>query len=230
MSAPINKRLLACASLVREGAHLADVGTDHGYLPIYLLSEGRIERAVLSDINRGPLAKAEENVREADLTTRVKLVLSDGARELDGEGITDYTICGMGGELIAEIIDKAPHLRDENINLILQPMSKPEALRAYLYSNGFSIDRELFVTDEGKHYVCILAHYSGKNANISPEEAYFGKREFYETAPTESAEAYFRTKLESLTRVIVGKRRGGESIDLEEKLVRELKIRLNLKD
>ncbi len=230
MSTPINKRLLTCASLVREGAHLADVGTDHGYLPIYLLSEGKIERAVLSDINRGPLAKAEENVRAADLTTRVKIVLSDGARELDGLGITDYTVCGMGGELIAEIIDKAPHLRGENINLILQPMSKPEALRSYLAKAGFEIENELYVTDECKHYVCILAHYSGKNANISVEEAYFGKRKFYEIAPTDAAEAYFRTKLGSLTRVIDGKRRGGESVELEEKLVCELKIRLNLKD
>lgn len=228
MSAAINKRLLCCASLVRQGAVLADVGTDHAYLPIYLLEQGKIKRAVLSDINRGPLAKAEENVRAASLADRVELRLCNGASELADLGITDYAVCGMGGELIADIIDGAPKLRDPHINLILQPMSKPQELRAYLYSDGFSIDRELYVTDEGKHYVCILAHYSGERVDFSPAEAYFGKAEFYESEPSRAAEAYFRAKLSALLRVIEGKRRGGGDTLLEEELTRELKKRLNL--
>ena len=228
MSAPINKRLLTCASLVREGAVLADVGTDHAYLPIYLLESGRIGRAVLSDINPGPLATAKEHVNAANVGDRVELKLSDGAKELVGYGITDYAICGMGGELIADIISSAPHLKDSEINLILQPMSKPEALREYLYSNGFEIDNELYVTDECKHYVCILAHFSDIKREISPVVAYFGDERFYKNAPTAAAEAYFRVKLASLSRVISGKESGSESAELERELVRELEIRLNL--
>lgn len=227
MSAPINKRLLCCASLIREGAVLADVGTDHAYLPIRLLSEGKIERAVLSDINPGPLAKAEEHVMAANLADRVKLVLCNGAAELSEFGITDYAICGMGGELIAEIIDNAPQLKDSSVNLVLQPMSKPHALRYYLYENGFVIDKELYVTDECKHYVCILAHFDGKKQNISPAVAYLGEAKFYKDAPTDAAEAYFRVKLKSLKRAADGKSRGGESSDMELQLIREIESRLN---
>ena len=229
MSTPINKRLLCCASLVRDGAVLADVGTDHAYLPIYLLSEGRIKRAVLSDINQGPLSKAEENVLAASLESRVKLVLCNGAKDLDGLGITDYAVCGMGGELIAEIIDSAHQLKNKEINLILQPMSKPEALRSYLLGNGFSIDNELYVTDEGKHYVCILSHYTGEKYKFTDVEAYFGNEVFYKTAPTDSARAYFESKLYSLKKVIAGKRLGGEDAGLEEELKNALEERLNLK-
>ena len=228
MSTLSNKRLLCCASLVREGAVLADVGTDHGYLPIHLLESGRISRAVLSDINRGPRAKAEENVRAAGLSPLVELRLCNGAAELFGLGVTDYTVCGMGGELIADIIEHAPHLKDEKINLILQPMSKPEALREYLYTHGFAIDRECFVTDEGKHYVCILAHYTGERVNFSHADAYFGYDKFYRDEQSRAAECYFEGKLLSLARAKEGKARGGEDISLEDELIAELKKRLNI--
>ena len=223
-----NKRLLCCSSLVREGAVLADVGTDHGYLPIYLLGQGRILRAVLSDINRGPLAKAAENVRAAGLDAAVELKLCNGAAELSGLGITDYAVCGMGGELIAEIIDSAPHLKDKEINLILQPMSKPEVLREYLYANGFSVDAELFVTDEGKHYVCILAHYIGERVEFSHADAYFGFEKFYRESPTDAARSYYTARLASLERAADGKRRGGEDSSLEQELICELRRRLGL--
>lgn len=228
MSASIGKRLLLCASLVREGAVLADVGTDHGYLPIWLLSEGRIERAVLSDINRGPLAAAEENVRAADLVSRVELKLCNGAADLAGMGATDYSICGMGGELIASIIDNAPHLKNEKINLILQPMSRPEALREYLYKTGFSIDRELFVTDEGKHYVCILAHYNGERVEFSRADAYFGFERFYRDEPTAEAAAYFGERLLAIERASAGKCLGGEDTSLDDELICALRKRLGI--
>lgn len=228
MSTLSNKRLLCCASLVREGAVLADVGTDHGYLPIYLLETGRISRAVLSDINRGPLAKAEENVRAAGLDPFVEFRLTNGAAALADLGATDYTVCGMGGELIADIIEHAPHLKCENINLILQPMSKPEALREYLYKNGFLVDRELFVTDEGKHYVCILAHYTGERVEFSHADAYFGFERFYRDEPSDAARRYFEGKLASLIRREEGKRLGGEDTSHELELITALKRRLNI--
>ncbi|MBQ9070823.1 MAG: SAM-dependent methyltransferase [Clostridia bacterium] len=228
MRAPINKRLLAAADFVRDGAVLADVGTDHAYLPIYLLSTGKIERAVLSDINRGPLDKAEENARSAGFLNSVSLHLSDGAASLSGMGITDYSICGMGGELIADIIDKAPHLKDGSIRLILQPMSKPEALREYLFKSGFEICGERYVTDEGKHYVCILASYSGVAVSFSVADTYFGKREVFFSADCDAFRAYMAGRKASLKRVIEGKRRGGIDSLFEEELLSELCERLDL--
>ena len=228
MSICANKRLLCCASLVREGAVLADIGTDHGYLPIQLLSEGRITRAVLSDINRGPLERAEQNVRAAGLTSLVELKLCDGAESLAGLGITDYTVCGMGGELIASIIENAPHLKNEKINLILQPMSRPESLREYLYETGFSVDRELFVTDEGKHYVCILAHYTGERVEFSHADAYFGFERFYRDGATDAAGEYLKARLSALERMRRGKLCGGEDTALCDELISALRKRLNL--
>ena len=93
----IDARLMSSANFVRAGAVLADIGTDHGYLPIVLLKEGRIERAVMSDINEGPLATARRNVEDEGLSDKCTLILSDGALALEGLGITDYSICGMGG-------------------------------------------------------------------------------------------------------------------------------------
>ncbi len=226
MRAYINKRLLACASLVREGALLGDIGTDHGYLPIYLLLEGKISRAVLSDINEGPLKKAEMNVRAAGLSEKVTLRLCDGATELCGLDITDYCIAGMGGELIASIIAGAPHLFSEDIRLILQPMSKPEALRSFLFCNGFSIEREVYTEDDGKYYVCLLAKYAGGNTEYSSADAAFGKEEAFYAAKSDDMLVYMAERERSLLRVIEGKRMGGGEAKAEEELLFELKSRL----
>jgi len=226
VKAPINKRLLACSELVRDGAVLADVGTDHAYLPIYLLEKRKIDRAVLSDINQGPLNKARENSDKAGFIDRVELKLCNGAEELSGLCVTDYAICGMGGELIADIISHAPHLKDKNINLILQPMSKPEALREYLFSNGFEILTERYVTDTGKHYVCILARFTGVNTTYTESDLYFGKEEAFYAAMGEELFEYMNSKLESLKRTIEGKRAGGLDAHREEHLALALENRM----
>lgn len=222
MKAPINKRLLVCSELVRDGAVLADVGTDHAYLPIYLLAQSKIERAVLSDINQGPLNKARENSEKAGFIDRVELKLCNGAKELSNSGATDYAICGMGGELIADIIEHAPHLKNENINLILQPMSKPEALREYLFSNGFEILKERYVTDTGKHYVCILARYSGINTPYECADIHFGTRSVFKDAKSQEESVYMNEKIKSLKRTADGKRLGGIDADNETALLSAL--------
>jgi len=226
VKASINKRLLVCSELVRAGSVLADVGTDHAYLPIYLLEKGIIERAIASDINQGPLNKARENIERAGFIHKVELCLCNGAAALSGAGATDYAVCGMGGELIAEIIEHAPHLKDKNINLILQPMSKPEALREYLYSNGFEIVKERYVTDTGKHYVCILARFTGVNTTYTESDLYFGKEEAFYAAMGEELFEYMNSKLESLKRTIEGKRAGGLDAHREEHLALALENRM----
>ena len=118
MKHPIGKRLLSAAEFVRQGAYFADIGTDHAYLPLFLLEGGKIERAVCSDINAGPLETAKRNAEEYGLSDRIIFRLTSGAEGLSDMGITDYAICGMGGELIAEIIESAPHLKDGAVRLI----------------------------------------------------------------------------------------------------------------
>ena len=155
MRSALNARLLSAAELTRQGACLADIGTDHAYLPLFLLSEGRISFAYATDINEGPLSSARKNAEEYAFADKMEFILTDGAAALRGKGITDYTICGMGGELIRDIIDRAEHLKDAGVNLILQPMSRQEKLREYLASHGFRIVKESYSYDAGKY--CLYA-------------------------------------------------------------------------
>ena len=120
----LNARLLSVAELTRQDAILADIGTDHAYLPLFLLDSGKIKFAYCCDINEGPLASARKNAEERARLGETDFILTNGATVLSGKGITDYAICGMGGELIADIIERAPHLKDVGLNLILQPMTK----------------------------------------------------------------------------------------------------------
>lgn len=216
----LNDRLLSAASLVRQGAVFADIGTDHAYLPIFLLKEGRISRAVATDVNHGPLLSAERNVGEAGYLDRVDFRLTDGAAALSDLGITDYAICGMGGELIANIISHAPHLFDKNLRLILQPMSRQSYLRRFLLSSGFDIIREIYSYDTGKYYTCMLAEYNGIRREITEEEATVGLASTEHLG--EFRRGYLEARLASLRRAMDGKLRGGVAEPEETPLVRAL--------
>ena len=214
----LNKRLLCAADLVREGAVLADVGTDHGYLPIYLILRGKIKRARLSDINEGPLESARANAASSGVSQYVELSLADGAASLSDKGATDYSILGMGGELIARIIADAPHLKDHRINLILQPMSRPEALRRELFDSGYSIIKEVYCADAGKYYVVILASFTGEKTDYSAVDLTFGKEDVFFSASSDEMKAYMSVRKSRLEKIIKGKLSADESID-EEKLL-----------
>lgn len=222
--AALDARLTSVAELVRQDATLADIGTDHAYLPIFLLVTGRISRAILTDINEGPLACARAHAAECGVLDRVELLLTDGAAATRGMGATDYTICGMGGELIADIISRADHLAAPGVRLILQPMTRHAALRKFLSENGFEILAERYSTAEGKHYLTILAEYSGRrhsldavslelgvSANPCEENAYFG---------------YLSALRERLARVIAAKSLGGHTAAAESQLVRAIDERM----
>ena len=218
----LNARLLSAAELTRQDATFADIGTDHAYLPLFLLDSGRIKFAYCCDINEGPLASARKNAEERWRLSETEFILTDGATVLAGKGITDYAICGMGGELIADIIERAPHLKDEEIHLILQPMTKQEKLREYLASSGFRIIHESYSLDAGKYYVCILAHFDGKSREISPLEALAGLPDSTYSG-MECRQKYLESKLSSLIRAAEGKRDAGIDCTDDEELIASLK-------
>ena len=219
MKHPLGKRLLSAANFVRQGAYLADIGTDHAYLPLFLLDRGVIGRAVCADINEGPLASAVENARECGLSDRITFKLTNGAIGLSDMGITDYAICGMGGELIAEIIDASEHLKEKGVHLILQPMTKQAHLRRYLAKEGFSILSEDYSHEAGRYYLTILAKYCGTVREISDFEAEFGTPPRDE-GRTAQMRGYFEAKIRTLKKIRDGKKSSGES-DIPEALIIE---------
>lgn len=215
----LDRRLSAVASLVREGVTLYDVGSDHAYLPAYLLSKGTVPFAVVSDVNEGPIERARVTLSEAGVTDKAKTVLADGLKGIELTFPCDVTIAGMGGELICDIIAAKPELRNEGARLILQPMTKPEVLRRYLCENGFDIIREVTVR-EGKSYTVILCAYTGKAYDLDTCELHIGRRE----ARIEDEEFYtlVRSRLAILYAVVDGKRLGGKDATDEERLISSL--------
>ena len=170
----INKRLLKCAEFISQGGVTADVGTDHRYLSAYLILNEISTHVYACDINEGPLNSARATVEKFMLSDKIDLILSDGLDNVNDENITDVVIAGMGGELITDIISRAQWL-ENGINLVLQPMTRPEVLRKWLYDNGFEILQEQAVTDENFTYSVIQAEYCGNKIEISDFKAYVGK-------------------------------------------------------
>ena len=170
----ISKRLFGAASLVREGARIADIGTDHAYLPIYLYLTGKVSGGVVSDINQGPVDRAKANLRDYACDAAFAAQRADGLSGVLAYGVEDIFILGMGGELIARIIEDEPEIKNEKYRLVLQPMTHTELLRKYLFSAGFEIDEELLV-DEDKIYQIIRARYTAKNTEADDFELAFGK-------------------------------------------------------
>lgn len=214
----LDGRLSSVGKFVRQGAVFADIGTDHGYLPLYLLENGIIERAILSDINQGPLSSAKENAVASGLADKCSFYLSDGGKGLSGLGITDVAIAGMGGELIADIIENAPHFRDTGIRLILQPMSRQAELRRYLAGAGFRINEEDYSYSAGKYYVTIVASFSGESHSLSEAEEHFGEA-CHLTPLNDVKLGYLLSKKRALEKARRGKSEGGEDTHTEEALL-----------
>lgn len=163
----LDSRLSAVASLVRKGKTLADIGTDHAYLPVYLVENRIINRAIASDLRTGPLENARAAVSQYCFEDKIELRLSDGLDNIKEMEVEDIAVAGMGGLLIAGFIERTKWLKNPEIHLILQPMTHAEELRKTLYDNGFTIDKELVAKDGDKLYIIISAYYIGKITEYS---------------------------------------------------------------
>ena len=156
----ISERLCTAASYVRDGAVVADIGTDHAYLPIYLALENKITRAIASDVNEGPISKARENISKYNLDNTIDTCIANGLDGIDKYSPTDIVICGMGGELIVQILESSEYIKKQGIRLILQPMTMVKELREYL-QNGYSTIAENVVFEDNKLYQIICVEYDG---------------------------------------------------------------------
>ena len=171
----MNRRLCAIAALVKNGKGLVDVGTDHGYLPVYLAEHGYSGALFASDIRTGPLTAARRSAQEHDLSACIRFLLCDGLALCPPDEIDTIVIAGMGGDMIVKILDEAEWCMDKRYRLILQPMTKPEVLRYWLVNNEYKIEGESVVEDSGTLYQIIEAVFGGRT-KLTEAELFVGKR------------------------------------------------------
>ena len=158
-------RLNKVCELIGNCDTLADIGSDHGYLPVYMLKTGRLNYALITDMNKGPLENAQRTADKYAVKDKCEFLLGDGLNCLkNAETPEVISICGMGGELIKMIIEENEYTARKSL-LVLQPMNNPAILRKYLLQKGWTILSEAIVRDDYHFYQMFKAKFTGENCN-----------------------------------------------------------------
>ena len=171
MKLPISKRLLCCASMVQPGSRVADIGTDHGYLGIYLLQSGAARHVIACDLRKDPLENARRNAKLFGVDGEMKLRLSDGLEKILPDEVDTVVMAGMGGDLIQKILSQCPWRKREGLQFILQPQSAGNVLRRWLCEDGFEIQREEPVQD-GHFLYTVMELRQGEPSPLTPGTEY----------------------------------------------------------
>jgi len=153
----LTNRLKALAELVEEKASVADIGTDHGHLPVYLAQTGLKGRIIASDISSASLSAARRSADRYDVADAITFIAAPGLDAVDPMDVDTIIIAGVGGETILRILDKAPWTKLQKMKLILQPQSKIDTLIKFLYDNNYEIIEIKTVPDRKKNYTIIHA-------------------------------------------------------------------------
>ena len=205
----LSKRLETVASFVTQGSNIADIGTDHGYIPIYLIREGIACHAVAMDVRKGPLKRADAHVSMYGLTEKIETRLSDGLQALQPGEADTVIIAGMGGELVIHILEQGKHMWDSVAQWILSPQSDLDKVRRYLVSHGFQIRKETMLEEDGKFYTVMKAvpgsmEYGGESHYL------YGRYLIYEKNPVLARflEKEKRLKEEVLARISIQDTKG----------------------
>lgn len=174
----LSKRLKRIAEHVDKCESVADIGTDHGYIPIYLVKEGICKKAIASDINKGPIEKAKVNVAFEGVSNKVKCLLGPGLNSLKVGEVNGVILAGMGGNLTRDILLADMEKVKKYDFIILQPAQNPEVLREFLYKNDYEIIDEDLIKDEGRFYELFKVKY-----NENSEKLVFEDELEYEVSP-----------------------------------------------
>lgn len=212
----LDQRLSLCADFVRVGAKLADIGTDHAYLPVFLSLSGKIQSAIAADINEEPLLRGKQTIEKYDVSHIVSTRLCNGLADFTADEVTDIVIAGMGSDTIIGILSAAPWLKDDSKRLILQPMTKSERLITWLYENGFEIKEQKCCIAEGKPYTVLCVHYTGHS---SPCTEYFSYTGLLCPEENEDDVAFLNQQVKILSKRTAADKRFGE---LSEKIKERL--------
>ncbi len=193
----LSYRLQVIFDLINDGAKVADIGTDHAYLPIALSLSKKCKSIIACDIKEKPLSKARENIKKFGITD-IDTRLSNGLMEISFGEADTVVIAGMGGDVISKILSDCNWIKDSKITLLLQPMTSAEILRKYLLDNRFSILEETPLTEQGKVYSVIKACFTGEKTPYSDGFLYIGKVK----ANTPDGRAYIEKQLNRINAVI----------------------------
>lgn len=216
----LTPRLEAVASFVDAGSTVADIGTDHALLPIALIQRGRCRHAILTDIRRGPLETARENVRAAGLLPMAEFYLTDGIKEILPLHPDCYIIAGMGGETIAGILSVELTRYLSGVKLILQPMTKQRELREFLTTNGFHINTEVLAREKERIYTIMCCCFDGKGEEYTELELTCGRPELEMSDST--AADYLEGVKRQLERQYFGRRLAHTDTDADRQLLEAL--------
>lgn len=198
----LTPRLKQIADQITPCCCMADIGTDHAYLPVYLCMTGRAERAIASDIRKGPLARAEATLLRYGMQKQVKTRLGGGVDTLTVGEADCIVIAGMGGLMIVEILKENPAIFAATKQILLQPMTAAAELRKYLWENGYTILKETLAKEEEKLYHILSVAVGREEKEPTNEELYFGKK-LLEEKP-EHFEAYIKKQRRKLMRMVEG--------------------------
>lgn len=160
----LSKRMQAVADLVTVGNKVVDIGTDHAYIPIYLIEKNLVPSVIAMDINEGPLKIAEEHIKEKNFQDKIEVRLSNGFEKLKAYEADTAVIAGMGGALVIRILDTYRDVTDSLKEIVLQPQSELAKVRRYLLKEGFEILEENMVVEDGKYYPMMRVRPENKNS------------------------------------------------------------------
>ena len=170
----LSLRLKKVSEYVRPGSDAADIGTDHAFLPVYLIQNNICKKVIACDVRKGPLLNAQKTLISVGLKDEIELRQSDGLSAFYPDEADDIIICGMGGTLITRILNECLWIKNSHYRLIIQPQSHEYEVREFLFSNGFSLIDDFTVEENGFIYYGLCAEYNGINSKYSNCDIWYG--------------------------------------------------------
>ena len=213
MKIPLSARLQACCNFICPGDRVADIGTDHGYLGIWLLEQGIASSVIAADIVPGPLSAAKSNAAKFGFSDSMEFYLSDGVQSIPRD--FDTMVCaGMGGDTMISILSAAPWLKDNKYRLVLQCQSKTPMLRRYLSDNGWRITEESALKDGRFIYTVMEVYYQPDYPRLNDCECFFPPALLEN--PSEYTAEYYRRVVDGIRIAVIHQNDPAKKLLLEE--------------
>lgn len=209
----LSNRLSTCAELVTPGSKIADIGTDHAYIPIYLGLTKKISHALACDVRSGPLENAKKNINFYNLNNIIETRLSDGLKNISENEADEIIIAGMGGNMISNILENCSWKNKESKRFILQPMKYENKLRSYLALKGYEIQSETTVICSEKVYIVMTCVFTNIPYKITTVQEYIGKISINQNS---SSKSYIKKQIKNLQNLKKGATAVGNITEAEK--------------